>query len=634
MGFDSITMKERGEDTVAILRKRVENRGYMWGIDDDTGEQTGQMPKEVAGEFLTGTDVEVASSYMAMGKWVPYKTRPDVGRFIVTFPDGARWTYSPVTKAEARSFLRAGSKGKWNWDHIRVRGTKHKHQKMAAPSANSFCPTGKGGGIKPTCSPGKESPIAAGRTHILTSLKIGDMSVARLHKTQPGMASARSMYHETVTPSQELEREGLIEKTGVVKGKIGIGASYAGPGSAPASDAEKDDPSRIVYRLSNKGRIMMGLLPRETPTEVAYSSTEEYRSRREYLDARISRAKKELDQTKGKPRLEKKAREALSQLQKQLEKLIPPSANSFCPTGEGGGRKPTCSPGGVRGVWRVQQSATGNARKALDAALWNVGIDPDAPKLKGAKNVEPRHLARRLASSWHELHDDFTPDEKATVERAMKRHGMRKIGKAGESVAFDGAIHEGIAGGGVFTGDRVRVSRPGWDRPEEGGAYLVLKARVERLTGNERKQFFADCARDAKGRCMAGGKFASTEDLTAARAKAIEKAGKGPKPTAEEKQEAKEGIAKLGANLYRRNLVGNSADRAKRRVKLLEEFGNGKSCPCVYCGLKLTHKNLEQDKIITTAKGGRYRTPNLIPACGSCNKKRGDTSWEKITWQG
>ncbi len=105
---------------------------------------------------------------------------------------------------------------------------------------------------------------------------------------------------------------------------------------------------------------------------------------------------------------------------------------------------------------------------------------------------------------------------------------------------------------------------------------------------------------------------------------AKEKFANVPKPTKEEIRAAKDGMARLGANKYRKNLVGNSKDRAKRRQALINEFGDGSTCPCIYCGLKITHGTLEQDKILTTAQGGRYRLPNLVPACGECNKQRGD----------
>lgn len=155
----------------------------------------------------------------------------------------------------------------------------------------------------------------------------------------------------------------------------------------------------------------------------------------------------------------------------------------------------------------------------------------------------------------------------------------------------------------------------------------------ERVSGT----FFARCARDDKGRCKGEGEgsniFSTPDELAKAQAIARRKAKNAPLPTEEEKSKAVSGIAEIGANLYRKNLVGNSTDRARRRQQLLNEFGDGKSCPCVYCGLKIKDGTLEQDKIYTTAEGGKYRTSNLVPACGSCNKHRGDIPWKNIKWK-
>jgi capsid protein len=97
-----------------------------------------------------------------------------------------------------------------------------------------------------------------------------------------------------------------------------------------------------------------------------------------------------------------------------------------------------------------------------------------------------------------------------------------------------------------------------------------------------------------------------------------------PVPTADEVAYANKKVDELGANAYRRNLVGNTHDRRKRRESLLSEFGDGEKCPCVYCGVYIGEGTLEQDKIYTTREGGKYRLPNLIPSCSGCNKVRSD----------
>jgi hypothetical protein len=126
------------------------------------------------------------------------------------------------------------------------------------------------------------------------------------------------------------------------------------------------------------------------------------------------------------------------------------------------------------------------------------------------------------------------------------------------------------------------------------------------------------------------GKVATPEEWKAALKKAKQKLKTVTPPTKEELQAAQEGVARLGANMYRKNLSGNSNDRRKRRNQLLAEFGDGKVCPCVYCGIKVGHGTMEQDKIITTAKGGRYRVNNLVPACSGCNKHRSDKPFDEV----
>lgn len=72
-------------------------------------------------------------------------------------------------------------------------------------------------------------------------------------------------------------------------------------------------------------------------------------------------------------------------------------------------------------------------------------------------------------------------------------------------------------------------------------------------------------------------------------------------------------------------LRGNNTDRARRTQGLLKEFGNGRTCGCVYCGAVLDKTSLTQDKIYTVEQGGRYRMSNLLPACYDCNHDRGAT---------
>jgi hypothetical protein len=53
--------------------------------------------------------------------------KTDVNGFLgilrIEYKDGSRYDYQPVSVNEAQSLYAASSKGKWVWDHLRIRGT-------------------------------------------------------------------------------------------------------------------------------------------------------------------------------------------------------------------------------------------------------------------------------------------------------------------------------------------------------------------------------------------------------------------------------------------------------------------------------------------------------------------------------
>lgn len=70
---------------------------------------------------------------------------------------------------------------------------------------------------------------------------------------------------------------------------------------------------------------------------------------------------------------------------------------------------------------------------------------------------------------------------------------------------------------------------------------------------------------------------------------------------------------------------GNAADRRRRKIRFLREYGDGEICPCVYCGIVLNYETVEADRIIP---GGSYRWDNVQPSCRACNLDRSnDESW-------
>jgi 5-methylcytosine-specific restriction endonuclease McrA len=71
------------------------------------------------------------------------------------------------------------------------------------------------------------------------------------------------------------------------------------------------------------------------------------------------------------------------------------------------------------------------------------------------------------------------------------------------------------------------------------------------------------------------------------------------------------------------NVRGNSKDRARRRAKLLRDFGNGWVCPCYRCGVMLDDSTITVDRVNPGCEGGRYLYENCRPACGPCNSSTG-----------
>lgn len=142
--------------------------------------------------------------------------------------------------------------------------------------------------------------------------------------------------------------------------------------------------------------------------------------------------------------------------------------------------------------------------------------------------------------------------------------------------------------------------------------------------------------RDDHGRWGAGGSevpqpghigqlgYANVKQWTAAHAHAMVKISTAPRPTPQDIERNLEVVSH--SNRAGGDLRGNSYARATRTSKLLSEFGDGHECPCVWCGKELDSHTLTQDKIYTMREGGRYKMPNLLPACLHCNQSRNDTS--------
>lgn len=112
-------------------------------------------------------------------------------------------------------------------------------------------------------------------------------------------------------------------------------------------------------------------------------------------------------------------------------------------------------------------------------------------------------------------------------------------------------------------------------------------------------------------------------NLTTTKTQAIAKITVSPVPTAEQVVATLATVARSARPGG--ELRGNSTDRARRTQHLLNEFGDGVHCLCVYCGTQLSCRTLTQDRIVSGAQGGRYILANLLPACWPCNRSREDS---------
>lgn len=75
-----------------------------------------------------------------------------------------------------------------------------------------------------------------------------------------------------------------------------------------------------------------------------------------------------------------------------------------------------------------------------------------------------------------------------------------------------------------------------------------------------------------------------------------------------------------------RNARGNSTDRARRRLYLLQAFESNQgpgTCRCYRCGRVLDDATVTVDRITPGCRGGRYVRSNIRPACERCNSETG-----------
>lgn len=83
------------------------------------------------------------------------------------------------------------------------------------------------------------------------------------------------------------------------------------------------------------------------------------------------------------------------------------------------------------------------------------------------------------------------------------------------------------------------------------------------------------------------------------------------------KQHPEQGRSDAARRRARRKAAPLNDFTAAQWKAMKEHYGHR----CVYCGRKMKH--LTQDHIISLAKGGSHTLSNIIPACRSCNSRKG-----------
>ncbi len=125
-----------------------------------------ELAEEEAYRILKQNEtLDEAEEWATFGEWAPMASSNVAGasyeheeeRLTIGYLDGSYYQYQPVSYEKALDFYRAGSKGTWVWDNLRVRGTVFGYQVpytfLSGPS------TAKRGWMKTTWSRRKHGEI-------------------------------------------------------------------------------------------------------------------------------------------------------------------------------------------------------------------------------------------------------------------------------------------------------------------------------------------------------------------------------------------------------------------------------------------------------------------------------------------
>lgn len=68
---------------------------------------------------------------------------------------------------------------------------------------------------------------------------------------------------------------------------------------------------------------------------------------------------------------------------------------------------------------------------------------------------------------------------------------------------------------------------------------------------------------------------------------------------------------------------GNTTDRKRRKLWIIDTFGDGAFVACRYCWITLEYSTLTVDRMVPGCRGGRYIRGNIQPSCSMCAHRQG-----------
>jgi 5-methylcytosine-specific restriction endonuclease McrA len=71
------------------------------------------------------------------------------------------------------------------------------------------------------------------------------------------------------------------------------------------------------------------------------------------------------------------------------------------------------------------------------------------------------------------------------------------------------------------------------------------------------------------------------------------------------------------------DLRGSTTDRKRRKLWLIDTFGDGEFVACRYCWITMQYPQLTVDRIVPGHRGGRYIRSNIQPSCSLCAARQG-----------